>query len=121
MIKRCASYKMPIISIYHDDHSERSGDLSSMNFDNYVVFEVHWGTIRTPESATAYMNQLMAKYADSNIVILTDIFCDEYHAPCGCTGYDGVCEYHRGYDEESDFAPCLCSVRHNIKCAYHAR
>lgn len=92
-----------------------------MNFDNYVVFEVCWETIRTSESATAYMNQLMKTYADSNIVILTDIFCDEYHSPCGCTGYDGVCDWHRGYDDMPDFAQCLCSPRHNIKCTYHAR
>lgn len=112
---------MPTFTIYHDDYSARANAHLSYTFPGCVVFHVAVDTIATPESATQFMNQLISKYGDAKIIIITDIDCDEYHAPCGCTGYDGVCDWHHGWDESYDFAPCLCSVKHNIKCEYHKR
>lgn len=65
-----------------------------------------------------FMRTILARNAD--VVIMTDISCDEASAPCGCYGYDGACTWHRN-SCDLDFAECLCSRTFDITCSYHKR
>lgn len=41
-------------------------------------------------------------------------------APCGCTGYDEPCEYHRDGGRCEDLvAGCFCSKKYGTTCDYH--
>jgi hypothetical protein len=51
-------------------------------------------------------------------VLYTGIPCDNAMAPCGCYGYDSVCEYHRHHHAEL-VAPCGCSRHFKTMCDYH--
>ena len=53
----------------------------------------------------------------ASITIYTGIPTSDSEAPCGCTGYDDVCWYHR-YRE--DVAECYCSQKYQTLCDYHA-
>ncbi len=52
-----------------------------------------------------------------NVYLYTGISTSDYHAPCGCTGYDNVCDYHRYY--EPVVAECYCSKEYGTLCSYH--
>ena len=79
--------------------------------DGATVVRYSW-----KQDAQTFMHSMVSK--NTALVILTDIECDDAHAPCGCYGYDAVCCWHRGSSED-DFANCLCSRRYNITCSYH--
>jgi hypothetical protein len=56
-----------------------------------------------------------------HVVIHTELGGTCAYAPCGCTGYDDPCEYHRRGGELCDdkVAPCFCSREYNTLCEYH--
>jgi hypothetical protein len=68
-------------------------------------------------SVQEFMQKMIARGQD--LIILTEIECDDAHAPCGCYGYDCPCDWHRGSSED-DFADCMCSRKYNITCSYHS-
>ena len=59
----------------------------------------------------------LTRYPSVQFVVYTNLPATDAEAPCGCHGYDGVCEYHRIGDE--DTAPCGCSTEFTITCEYH--
>ena len=72
--------------------------------------------------ANVYDTIMKPEYAAVRFTIYTGLaWVDDSNAPCGCTGYDGVCEYHRGNPDNFAVAPCGCSEKYNITCEYHVR
>ena len=58
------------------------------------------------------------KYVDICPVILyTGTPTSDQEAPCGCYGYDSVCDYHRNHD--CQVAECFCCAEKNVSCSYH--
>ncbi len=95
---------MPLIKIFHlCEHQYKPNPKDEVHY-----FDWHHDEVQE------FMRRLMALGRD--IIILTNIECDDAHAPCGCYGYDGVCDWHRGHSDER-FADCFCS--RETKCNYH--
>jgi hypothetical protein len=60
-----------------------------------------------------------ARYSALTFVLYLDAESSDADAPCGCHGYDSVCEHHRN-PEDSEVADCGCSDCYGITCPYHA-
>jgi hypothetical protein len=99
------------ITIIHNPEN-----LNDIKFDNFNIFigyeDIDYNVImeKVVKDCITNSNKSYAIYTDFN-------YCD-YISPCGCSGYDEPCDWHRGYDN-ADFAPCLCSKKYEIKCEYH--
>jgi hypothetical protein len=110
------------IKVYHDTFEIPKGDNML-----YIVYKYcpNWDNI--PEGVNVmhidYGMECIEKVAEiakkgEAFTIYTNRETSDYEAPCGCTGYDEPCDWHRGYNR-SDFASCLCSHTYNITCNYH--
>ncbi len=53
------------------------------------------------------------------VILYTGIPTSDHEAPCGCYGYDSVCEYHRSRD--SQVADCFCCAEKSVLCSYHVQ
>lgn len=51
------------------------------------------------------------------VILYTGLMASDIHSPCGCYGYDVVCDYHRNHEYE--VAKCFCCKNLNIDCSYH--
>ena len=51
------------------------------------------------------------------VILYTSIPTSDHDSPCGCTGYDNVCDYHR--HGEYEVAECFCSDLMKTRCSYH--
>jgi hypothetical protein len=51
------------------------------------------------------------------VILYTGLVANDVNAPCGCYGYDVVCDYHR--HQEYEVAECFCCESMNLKCVYH--
>jgi hypothetical protein len=98
-------------------------------FEDELGFEAWWTARESPLwvgvnvegfSAHAFhcLYNTITRYPAVQFVLYTGIPTSDSESPCGCYGYDGVCDYHR--DGELDTAICGCSVFFQIICAYHA-
>ena len=74
----------------------------------------------TKTFANVYETIMKPEYAVVRFTIYTGkTWTDDSKAPCGCTGRDGVCEYHRDGEDEIEVAPCGCSEKYAVTCEYH--
>jgi hypothetical protein len=75
----------------------------------------------TPDICDARRHDILLralKYVDICPVILyTGLVTSYQDAPCGCYGYDSVCNYHRNHD--CQVAECFCCSDMNVTCSYH--
>lgn len=53
------------------------------------------------------------------VILYTGLVASDTEAPCGCSEYDVLCDYHR--HQEYDVAKCFCCDNMNLECSYHAQ
>jgi hypothetical protein len=58
---------------------------------------------------------LLIKNIRIKYVIYSGIETSDAEAPCGCYGYDGVCESHRTHED----LYCGCKPKLGLTCSYH--
>jgi hypothetical protein len=84
--------------------------------DPPISYELHIDMSETTASLDILERILyLAKYY--SVSLYTNIPTSDSDAPCGCQGYDQLCEYHRCRDTE--IAPCFCCMKLKTVCSYH--
>ena len=108
-----ASSHRPIMLILHKDPPSDSipWDLWMRNPDTFLIDA---STCVGPENREL----LLAFAINYDVTFFTGIHTSDYYSPCGCTGYDNLCDYHY-HSNEYDVAECFCSQKYKTVCSYH--
>ncbi len=94
-----------MLYIYHCLPPSSAKNADSVNFTSKDPLHIDVSTIITPQKRKIILQLAVSAAKYTTVTFYTGIPTSEYESPCGCTGYDSLCQYH----DQS------CKLRHTSK------